>query len=150
TYDRPPVLRRYAERAGADGASWVLPTGTGPEIAARSERVGMLHTSERDSVGGHSEAVAVVSKAGVLQSLIDGNEWSARDVAAVARRSAGLPSDGLRRLALQLFTRISAACGGTGAAGMPLFGALAIFAVTASAFGWLIYRLFHAAIFERS
>ncbi|MBD5653738.1 MAG: SCO family protein, partial [Candidatus Eremiobacteraeota bacterium] len=52
TYDRPPVLRRYAESAGADGASWVFATGTGPDIAALSERFGIFHTSERDSVGG--------------------------------------------------------------------------------------------------
>jgi cytochrome oxidase Cu insertion factor (SCO1/SenC/PrrC family) len=150
TYDRLPVLRRYAERAGADATIWVFATGTVPSIAALSGRFGILGTSGSNSIGGHTEAVAIVSGAGVLQSLIDGNEWSAQDVAAVARSSAGLPSDGLRRLALQLSARISAACGGSGAAGVPLLGAFAIFAITAGALGWLVFRLFHAAIFERS
>ena len=94
----------------------------------------------------HTETVAIVSGSGVLTTLIEGNDWSAADVAAQARADAALPSNPWQRMALQLFTSFGAACGGHGAGGLPQAGAFGIFAACVAAMGWMVVRLFASAL----
>jgi protein SCO1/2 len=146
-YDRPAVLRRYADAAGARGATWRFGTGRAEDVRALAERFGIVpgnagdESSEATEAAAHTEAVAIVSATGVLESLIEGNAWSADDVAAEARAIGALPSNPWRRFALALFTAASAVCGG-GSGGIPLAGALAIFAASVLGAGWTVLRVF--------
>jgi cytochrome oxidase Cu insertion factor (SCO1/SenC/PrrC family) len=151
-YDRPPVLRRYADAAGARGKAWFFGTGRPADIRELAERFGVATEDEGDKRAAargrlaHTETVAIVSGSGVLTTLIAGDDWSADDVAAQARADAALPSNPLQRIALQLFTSFGAACGGHAAGGLPAAAAFGIFASCVAAMGWLVLRLFASAL----
>jgi cytochrome oxidase Cu insertion factor (SCO1/SenC/PrrC family) len=149
-YDRPSVLVRYAAAVGVSGKNWLLGTGSARDIAAISKRFGIFGDRTISGDIGHTEAVAILSGDGVLQTRIDGTDWSPDDVAARARDVAGLSSNPLRRLELGLFARVSAACGGNGAAGLPIVAALAMFGFLTISFGYIILRLFAPAFSDRS
>ncbi len=148
-HDRPPVLARYARAEAARADRWIFATGAPSDIVALSERFGILRERRPDGSIGHTEALAIVSGSGVVQSLVDGEAWSVDGVAAQARSDAGLSSNPAARAALALFASVSAACGGRGG-GVPLIGALAIFAALALVFTFFALRIFAAALFDWS
>jgi cytochrome oxidase Cu insertion factor (SCO1/SenC/PrrC family) len=149
SFDRPVVLQRYAAAAGARIDDWKFATGNPADVVALAERFGILRESRTGDGVAHSDAVAIVSGSGVLEDRIDGNDWSPNDVAALARRDAGLASNPFAQVMLGALARASAICGGRGG-GIPLIGALAIFATSVVVFSLLAVRLFGAALLGRS
>lgn len=149
-YDRPAILRRYADAVGANRTSWIFGTGRPADVLALAERFGILRERVLPGTLAHTEAVAIVSGGGTVERLIAGNSWSPEDVAAAARDVAALPSNPVRRFALALFAGVSAACGLQGVGGIPLLGGAAIFAGFVAAAGWTVMRLFAPALFEAS
>jgi protein SCO1/2 len=147
--DRPAVLERYATAVGARPGRWEFATGEPAGVVALSERFGVLR--ERGPSGNleHTDVVAIVSGTGILRDLIDGTTWSPDDVAAEARREAGLGSNPVSRLALALFASASALCGGRGG-GIPLIGALATFVLLAAFLSILAVRSVAADLFDWS
>jgi cytochrome oxidase Cu insertion factor (SCO1/SenC/PrrC family) len=149
-YDRPRILRRYAAAAGAHAPNWRFATGRPADVFALSQRFGIVLDRARTGALAHSQALAIVSRDGVASVLLDGDDWSAQDVAAEARAQARLSSNPLRRFALSLFARVSAACGEHGLGAIPIPVALALFAALTVVFGWVVLRLFAATFAERS
>jgi hypothetical protein len=139
-YDRPPVLYRYALAAGALPARWSFATGRPSDVIALAQRFGIVFDRSNGGAIRHTDLVAIVAPDGTMIDRIDGANWSPNDVAAQARADAGLASSPLQRIALRLFARASAACGG-GAGGMTVLAAIALFIALAIAFAIASLRL---------
>lgn len=151
-HDTPAVLARYATAFGARKGRWDFATGASSDVTALSERLGIaIEPANRETPREirHTEAVAIISDDGVVRDLIDGNTWSVDAVAAQARADARLTANPLARLALRLFEGASAACGGRGG-GVPLIGAIAIFAALTLVFGIFALRIFAVSFFDWS
>jgi cytochrome oxidase Cu insertion factor (SCO1/SenC/PrrC family) len=149
-YDRPPILRRFAAAAGADPASWLFGTGRPVELSDLSKRFGITRIDEKRGLLGHTETLAIVSGSGVLLTLVGGDDWAPKDVAAEARRDAGLGSNPIDRMALALFAGVGAACGVGGAGGISLLGTLAVFGTIVVSLGFFALRVCSIAFADRS
>jgi hypothetical protein len=139
-YDRPPVLQRYALAAGALPSHWSFATGNPRDVMALAQRFGVVFDRSTGGAIRHTELVAIVATDGTMIDRVDGADWSPNDVAAQARADAGLASNPVQRIALQLFARASAACGG-GAGGVTVLAAIALFIALAIAFAIASLRL---------
>lgn len=116
-YDTPAVLRSYAHAVGADGDRWTFATGQASSIAAFADRAGLYVDRPRPGVILHSETV-MISREGMLQKNVGGNDWTADSVAAEARSIATLPGDPIARFWLRLVGGVVEVCGGAIARGL--------------------------------
>jgi protein SCO1/2 len=149
-YDRPAVLRRYAEHAGADPANWVFGTGRPADVVQLAERFGVAGIGDARGPLGHTEALAIVSGDGVLLTLAGGDDWAPSDVAAQAREDAGLRSNPFERIAFRLLAGVGAACGSAARSGVSLASVLAVFAFLVVSLGYLALRFCSTAFADRS
>ena len=148
-YDRPAVLRRYADAVGARPPRWTFATGRPQDVFALARRFGIVFDPARTAARGHTELVAIVASDGTLVDRIDGASWSPNDVAAQAREDAGLSSNPFRRAALRAFASAGAICGGRGG-GVTVIAAVALFLALTMAFAFITARLGTAKRPERS
>lgn len=81
-FDRPAVLKAYAESYQSDPTHWSFATGDLVEVTALGDQLGLEFS--RDNTGSitHNLRTAVFDARGRLQKLFQGNQWSGEDLAA--------------------------------------------------------------------
>jgi protein SCO1 len=81
-FDKPAVLKRYAEHYGYDSNHWTFATGALIDITAIGDQLGLKFG--RDETGGfdHNLRTAVFDSEGRLQKLFVGNAWTADELVA--------------------------------------------------------------------
>jgi protein SCO1/2 len=128
TYDSPAILKRYAERFGAEDGHWYLLTGTGTTIARILDQFGInsLRDSPTDYI--HNDRLFVVDPEGRLAYVVDTASWDPRGAIAEAQSVSGMASNPFERFKLSLIASVVAFCGGSQYAGIVLLE-LALFAV---------------------
>lgn len=88
-YDRPEVLKRYAEayRDGAD-RNWTFAAASGETLAKLAPEVDLMLTREAGGNIGHNLRTVVVDPQGRVHRQFDGNEWTGDDLAAAMAEAA--------------------------------------------------------------
>ncbi len=88
-FDRPAVLKAYAEAHQCDPRHWTYATGELIDITAIAEQFGM--TFWHDETGGisHNLRTAVVDASGRVQKVFAGNEWNSAELVAELVQAAG-------------------------------------------------------------
>lgn len=94
-YDRPDVLKRYAEayREGADH-NWTFAAANAETLAKMAPQVDLMLTREASGNIGHNLRTVVVDPRGRVHRQFDGNEWTGDDLAAALTEAAGLTTAG--------------------------------------------------------
>ena len=81
-YDRPAVLKSYAEMHHADRTTWDFatdPDTAGSSVRRIAEGFGLSYADDQGLIA-HTLRTALISKEGVLMRVISGNEWRPGDV----------------------------------------------------------------------
>jgi len=90
TFDRPPVLRRYATTYGADLRTWTFatdPDTAGAAIRRLADGLGLTYANDEGLIA-HNLRTVLIDKQGRLVRVISGNEWTVEEVAAELRALA--------------------------------------------------------------
>ena len=140
TYDRPPVLARYARAYSADPRRWSLVVG---DAEPTLDFAAQFHvTSFPDPTVGiiHAENTVLIGPDGRVRSMLTDTSWLPAEILAQVDASRGVGSNPLARLNLWLSSTAVALCGNSVAG----FSGLADLAVVLAVFGalaYLVYRL---------
>ncbi len=92
-FDRPPVLKAHAQRAGADPAVWSFVTGDRDDIDRFASRFGVSIIRE-DKTGQeivHNLRTAVIDPQGRLVKVFSGNEWQPAELLNGLRSAIDAP-----------------------------------------------------------
>jgi protein SCO1/2 len=90
-YDTPPVLKAYSSPylgAKRPVPAWEFLTSDPETIRRLAEFFGLLYRTESDQIV-HSLRTAVVAPTGGVTKVLRGNRWTADDLLAAVRESAG-------------------------------------------------------------
>lgn len=136
--DTPRALAAYARRYGANPASWSILTGRASDLEAFWRALGVSVLAAGDEVI-HNNRLVIAAAGGRISDFLDGDAWAPDDVAAQARRAAGMPASVLARWNLDLGKAV-AYCGGLLAGRGGLGGLAAMLAIFAG-FGYALYRV---------
>jgi protein SCO1/2 len=139
TYDRPPVLARYAKTFGADPARWTLAVGDADQTLDFAARFGIATFPDPNAGIVHTENTVLIAPDGTIARTIADPSWSPDEIVAdidAGRANASTPLAALRRL-----TRSLEQFGG--------LRALVIAGLVLSAIVYLARRLYRA-LFVRS
>jgi len=81
-YDKPEVLKTYAERYKYDPAHWTFATGDIIDITAIGEQFGLIFTRDENGLLSHNLRAAVVDPSGRVQKILEGNKWTSDELVA--------------------------------------------------------------------
>lgn len=87
-FDRPAVLKQYAEGQGYNPAHWTFATGALIDITAIGEQFGLTFGRDESGSISHNLRTAVIDPAGRVRRIFEGNEWDAKELAAELRAAA--------------------------------------------------------------
>lgn len=90
-YDTPEVLKKYAEKEGADPKRWNFLTGDLIDITAIAEQFGLLfwRPEPKDPVGiSHNLRTVVVDADGKVFKVLKENEWKPKELAEAIAEAA--------------------------------------------------------------
>jgi protein SCO1/2 len=90
-YDQGPALARYAQSFGADAKGWHFLTGTVEQIHHVASMFGMNFWNT-DGLLTHSLHTVVIDRQGRLAANIDGNQFSARQLADLVKAVMNRPA----------------------------------------------------------
>jgi len=82
-FDRPPVLKRYAESYGADAAAWDFltdPDTSGERVRRIADGLGLQYANDEGLIA-HNLRTVILDGEGKLVSLTKGNEWTPGEMA---------------------------------------------------------------------
>jgi len=147
SYDRPPVLARYAATFGADPSRWTLAVGDAGATLDFAARFGIA-TFPDPSVGiVHSENTVLIGPDGTIDEMLADQSWTPAEIVDQIDAAHGRASNPLARV-----SRWLAAAGSAGnSAGQ--FGVLREFivlAIVAAALAYLVRRLYQAIFAEHA
>jgi protein SCO1/2 len=88
--DTPPVLKKHAERLGADPMRWTFLTGDRDEIDQFAARFGVsISRSPTDAIDiAHNLRTAIIDRSGALVRVHTGNQWTPEQLIADLRTVA--------------------------------------------------------------
>lgn len=111
TYDRPPVLARYATTFGADAKDWTLAVGDAQATLDFAARFGI--TAFPDPAIGliHAEDTVLIDANGTIDEMITDTSWAPAEIIAQLDYQHGLASNPIARFNLWLSKTASAMCG---------------------------------------
>jgi protein SCO1/2 len=119
TYDRPPVLARYAKTFGADPRRWTLAVGAADETLDFAARFGVATFPDPSAGIIHTENTVVIAPDGTIADMIADPSWTPADIlAAIANEPGRAPmifgeepgrSSGLRALVVLAFALVALA-----------------------------------------
>jgi protein SCO1/2 len=89
-FDKPAVLKGYAERYRYDPARWTFATGDLVEITAIAEQFGLNFWHDETGSISHNLRTAVVDASGRVQKIFTGNTWKSEELAAEMTQAAKL------------------------------------------------------------
>jgi protein SCO1/2 len=140
SYDRPPVLARYANVYGADPARWTLAVGDAEPTLDFAARFGITAFPDPDYGLIHAEDTALIDPSGRITEMITTNAWQPDELLAQIDANHGRGANPIRRLDLWLSRTAVAMCGNAvaGFSGLTdLIVVIMLFAATT----YLLYRL---------
>jgi protein SCO1/2 len=128
SYDRPPVLARYARLFGADPKDWTLAVGDAQPTLDFAARFGIAVFPDPGAGIIHSENTVEIGPDGTIRTMIPDASWQPDQILADIDASRAAGADPFARIAFEL------AHGGIGGATAGAFAVLA-------AAGYLAFRL---------
>lgn len=140
SFDRPPVLARYARTFGADPARWTIAVGDAAATLDFAARFGIGVFPDPDAGLIHSENTVEIDAAGRIFAMLPDTSWQPAELLADVDAAEGAGLSPLARVDRWLARSAVALCGSAvlGVSGIADLGALvAIFAALA----YLIVRL---------
>lgn len=145
TYDRPPVLARYAQTFGADPARWTLAVGDADRTLDFAARFGIATFPDPDAGIVHSENTVLIAPDGTIAEMIADPSWSPEELRARIDAEHARANSPLTRLALWPARAAPGLFGGN-FAGSSGVRALILAALVAAALVYLARRLYRAIV----
>lgn len=90
-FDKPDVLKAYAEAHGYDPRHSTFATGELIDITAIAEQFGLAFWKDNAGSINHNLRTAVIDPAGRVQKIFEGNEWTPAELAAELVKAAAQP-----------------------------------------------------------
>jgi protein SCO1/2 len=87
-FDKPVVLKSYAERYHYDPAHWTFATGDLVEITAIAEQCGLNFWHDETGSISHNLRTVVFDASGRLQKIFTGNTWKTEELVAEMKEAA--------------------------------------------------------------
>lgn len=140
SYDRPPVLARYAKTFGADSRRWTLAVGDAVPTLDFAARFGVAAFPDPGAGLIHSENTVEIDADGKIRNMIVDPSWQPDEILADIDAMDGLAANPIARVDLWLSRMAVAICGGA-VAGFSGFGDLGIVLVAFGALAYLVFRL---------
>jgi protein SCO1/2 len=140
SYDRPPVLARYAGMFGADPHTWTLAVGDAEPTLDFAARFGITAFPDADSGIIHAENTVEIDPDGRIRSMITETSWSPDEIIADVDNANGAASNPFARFDLWLSRTAVAVCGNNVASFSGLGDLLVVLTIVA-AFGYLLFRV---------
>ena len=78
-FDRPEILKQYAQHAGADPAIWTFATGDPDGIHRLTKAFSILVQPEAGTIS-HGLATALIDRDGKIVKIWRGNGWSPAEI----------------------------------------------------------------------
>jgi len=138
TYDRPPILARYAQTFGADPARWTLAVGDADRTLDFAARFGIATFPDPGAGIIHTENTVVIAPDGKIGEMIADPSWSPDEILAAIDAEHARANNPLARLGL---LTDGSATGG--------LNALVVVALVLAAIAYLARRLYRA-LFARN
>lgn len=140
SYDRPPVLTRYAQTFAADPKRWSLVVGDAEPTLDFAAQFGI--TAQPDPSIGiiHDENTVLIDRDGRIRRMITETSWLPSEIFAALDEQNGVASNPLARLNLWLSDKAVALCGNS-VAGFSGLTDLAVVLAIFAALSYLLYRL---------
>jgi len=88
-YDKPEVLKAYAEARRYNPEHWTFATGSPAEITALGEQFGLAFWRDTNGSISHNLRTIVVDAAGQVQKVFEGNEWTSEELAGELGKAEG-------------------------------------------------------------
>jgi protein SCO1/2 len=85
-FDSPVILKSYADRYKADPKHWSFLTGDIADITAISDQFGQKFWREEGAIN-HNLRTVVIDDAGRVQTILQGNSWTADDLVAELKKA---------------------------------------------------------------
>ena len=140
SYDRPPVLARYARTFGADPRRWTLAVGDALPTLDFAARFGVTALPDPGAGLIHSENTVEIDAGGKIRNMIADASWQPDEILADIDAMDGIASNPIARVDLWL-SRMAVAVCGSAVAGFSGFGDLAIVLVGFGGLAYLVFRL---------
>jgi protein SCO1/2 len=88
-FDRPAVLKAYADAHKCDPRHWTFATGELIDITAIAEQFGMTFWHDETGSISHNLRTVVIDASGRVQKIFSGNEWTSAELVAEMVQAAG-------------------------------------------------------------
>ena len=79
-FDKPAILKNYAERYNYDPEHWDFATGALIDVTALGEQVGLNFWHDETGNITHNLRTVVIDPSGRLRKIFNGNQWSSDDL----------------------------------------------------------------------
>jgi protein SCO1/2 len=140
SYDRPPVLARYAQTFGANGRDWTLAVGDADPTLDFAARFGITAFPDPQVGLIHAENTVEIGPDGRIRNEITDTSWQPNEIIADIDNSRGEASNPFARFNLWLSRTAVAICGNNVGAFSGL-GDFAVVLLIFASFGYLLFRL---------
>jgi Uncharacterized protein SCO1/SenC/PrrC, involved in biogenesis of respiratory and photosynthetic systems len=87
-FDKPAILKGYAERYHYDSNRWTFATGDLIEITAIAEQLGLTFWHDETGSISHNLRTAVFDASGRLQKVFTGNKWTSDELVSEMTQAA--------------------------------------------------------------
>ena len=88
-FDKPAVLKAYAEARNYDPGRWTFATGALIDITAIGEQFGLAFWRDQPGTINHNLRTAVIDAGGRVQKILEGNDWTADELVSEMIAAAG-------------------------------------------------------------
>ncbi len=149
TYDRPPVLARYAKTFGADARRWTLAVGGAAETLDFAARFGIASFPDPDVGIVHSENTVLIGPAGKIAEMIADPSWTPEEIVGQIDAIDGRGTNVAARFALWM-QRTAAGVLGIEPGRWDGLRDIAIGALVVAAMAYLVRRLYRAIFAEHA
>jgi protein SCO1/2 len=140
TYDRPPVLARYAGAYKADPRRWSLVVGDAEPTLDFAAQFHVTAFPDPNIGIIHAENTVLIGADGRVRSMMSDTSWLPAEILAQVDASHGVASNPLARLNLWLSSTAVALCGNS-VAGFSGLADLAVVLALFASLAYLVYRL---------
>jgi len=87
-FDKPEVLKSYAEMHHYDPAHWTFATGDLEDVTAIGEQVGLAFWHDGNGSISHNLRTVIIDAEGRVQKIFEGNAWTVAELAEEMAKAA--------------------------------------------------------------
>jgi protein SCO1/2 len=87
-FDKPEVLKSYAEMHHYDPAHWTFATGDLEDVTAIGEQVGLAFWHDGNGSISHNLRTVIIDAGGRVQKIFEGNAWTVAELAEEMAKAA--------------------------------------------------------------